>query len=790
MESNFFDHIYLVNLQQHRGKKLRSLAHLEDFGIKPTVFEASDGYIPPIFNRYETYSKNDLGSLLHFKRFNKLEIWRSKLFIDSPGAFGYVDTYIRILKDAKQKGHESILILEDDIILSKCFNERLKAFCSSVPDSWKFIGLGASQYDWDSIDLESAKSQGFYTPKQLDTCGSFAIGIRNTIFDELIELQSHFEAPFDHIPLGEIYRRYASNCYIFFPYIVMPDVRSSSIRGSRNQLTHAHKMKWNPELFDYPPKRLIINVIITSREQVKCLSTFSDKNTFPFELHLFVSSEDGLRPYHDSSQVIEHVIDTTPLLPNTGYCVKPNTKSPFTEDDILSLYESLLKRKIPTDYFKIIDVKVQKIDPDRVSVIIPTYKRSDILEDVLLSVILQGYENKEIIVVDDNPKRSVDQLKTEKIVSRLIEQYSDTKLVYISHNKNRKGAGARNSGILKSTGNYICFLDDDDLYLSGRLSLSIEKLKATPDYIGAVYCGFIGGNSAARTSERYTEGNLTKELLLLNYLAHFLNTNTATYKREAIIALNGFDETFIRHQDLELNLRFFEQYEMTVVPKQLISIRPKPTETNNQQYGVNLFETKKKFLDKFRYIINRFDLITQKNIYDNHWSEVVKYASDNMEQFEKHLLDELDNGYLQCYKILNDNKKAKGEALESIQISSIKTEIKNKTPKQCEENEDPSLRNMNSHAIFNKNITRKKTEVEIPSQKLQLKSEALKIPVLLKNKKIINNWQIKGANLFGLVFKKFILPPQRQKLINNPYGFFKDSKNTYTRFIGKILRII
>jgi len=739
LQTDFFDHVYLVNLRQHIGCRVKALAHLKKYGISPTVFEASDGYMPPLLTRYDAYSEQELGSLSYFTHFNQLEINRNKRFIESAGAFGYIDTYIRILKDAKLKGYQSILVFEDDVLLSVDFNERLKTFCSTLPNTWKFISLGASQYNWGSVDMEQARSRGFYTPKQLDTCGSFAIAIHSTIFDELIHFQSHFEAPFDHIPLGEIYNNYASDCFVVYPNIVMPDVRSSSIRGSRNQLVHAKKMKWEPRLFDYPLKRPIVNLILSSKEQVKYRDAFNDETTFPFELHLFIPSQDGLRPYHDSSQSIEIMNEKDVIYsPNSGHCVKLKTSKPFTEDDLIALYESLMTGELPAEDFEVINTLTHSIDTDRVSVIIPTYRRSENITTVVLSVIEQDYKNKEIIVVDDNPKGSDEQLKTEHIVSSLIKAHPDICLIYISQSKNRNGAGARNTGFMKSTGSYICFLDDDDLYLPGRLSESIDALKTTPSHIGAVYCGFVGWNGAINTNDRYKEGNLTKELLLLDYLSHYLHTNTATYKRDAVIAINGFDETFCRHQDLEFNLRFFEHYDMSAVPKQLISLKPKPTNVNNQQYGIDFFETKLKFLKKFQYIINRFDNRVQKAIYDKHWSEVIKYIPDE-KLFKKHLLSNSSKGHLQCFYQFNQKNGEKVAKPAPIK----------KTHKPLVTEEE------NSFSTF----------------------------TLDGN---LNAWQIKGTNIFGLIFSKFILPHQKIKLENSPEAFFEDSKNTFTRLVGKL----
>ena len=95
-----------------------------------------------------------------------------------------------------------------------------------------------------------------------------------------------------------------------------------------------------------------------------------------------------------------------------------------------------------------------------VSVIIPTYKRSKSLNRAIDSVLSQTYPNIEIIVVDDNGKGSKYQIETEKS----LENYIKTdKIKYITHDVNRNGSAARNTGFKHSMGEYINFLDDGDL---------------------------------------------------------------------------------------------------------------------------------------------------------------------------------------------------------------------------------------------------------------------------------------------------------------------------------------
>lgn len=651
--NDLFDQIYLVNLAHHNGRRLKSLAHLESHGITPTVFDATNGYKSPFLDQYNEYAKKRPGSLKRFANYNKLESKRGKLFIESAGAYGYIATYIRILKDAKKNSYQSILILEDDVIVSHDASNVIAAFITGIPYTWKCIHFGASQYNWDGIDIEKASQQGYYHPTQLSTCGSFAMAIRADVFDEIIELQRHFEAPFDHLPMGEIYNRYASDCYVVYPNVIIPDVTSSSIRNSRNQLTHAKQMKWDLRLFDFPLKRPIINLVITSSEQTRYLSQFSDDTDFPFQLLIYIPSSDGLRPYHNVIQVNEMSrLERNPLPPNQGVLITPTSETPVTEKSLLNLYKNLVNSNEVTSDYDLLETQPHEIDPELVSIIIPTYKRSSSLADVITSVVEQDYDPKEIIIVDDNTSGTEERKKTQELVEQLAKAHSETRIIYLPHQKNRNGAAARNTGFLSSTGAYICFLDDDDLFLPGRLSQSISALRNTPTHIGATYCGFIGWNGAQNPERRYQKTNLTKELLSLDYLSHYLHTNTATYKRTAVIALNGFDETFRRHQDLEFNLRFFEKFEMNSVKQQLVSLKPAPTNTNNQQFGIQLFETKKKFLEKFRYIINRFDAPTRQEIYNRHWDEVIRYTANSV-KFKQHLLSHHSNGDLQCYARIN-----------------------------------------------------------------------------------------------------------------------------------------
>lgn len=112
-----------------------------------------------------------------------------------------------------------------------------------------------------------------------------------------------------------------------------------------------------------------------------------------------------------------------------------------------------------------------------VSVIIPAYNRAKILQRAIESVLAQSYQNFEIIIVDD---------ASTDLTAETIKNFLTPKIRYFKH-KNNKGPGAaRNTGIKKSRGELIAFLDSDDQWLPEKLEKQIEIFKKAPKKIALV----------------------------------------------------------------------------------------------------------------------------------------------------------------------------------------------------------------------------------------------------------------------------------------------------------------
>lgn len=683
-----FDEVFLVNLAHDAAKRVGALKHFHSHGIHPCLWTATHGYQQPTLGEYLTYRQRPLAQLQH-REFNHVERSRGSLFIDSPGVLGYIRTYESLIRYALENKLKRILVFEDDTVLAKDFGRKLKEFLANVDRAWKVLHLGASQYDWSPVEEDPrGTNPGFYHPEIFATCGSFAMGLDISIYEKLLENLKQPDSPFDQIPLGLIYREHRDKCFVAYPNLVVADVRSSTIRNGRFQDEHAEKMRWDMDRFTFPRPQPTVSIFVPDFSRVGLVPGKSQLES-AFRVHWLHYGVQGVRPVHEwrpcedynasvegsvqgsveasnvavrrlgerLSHLAQHMSDDYLLILEPGqdfsdrtlahtleqlvmghasnehgilaYVRKESGYAPFRADFL----DDPLGEGLRTD----VDHPCKHEDQDKassrpkVSVIIPTYRRAENLSAAVSSVLDQTHQNLEIFVVDDNEPHSEDRQETA-LVMRSFEE--DDRVRFIQLPKNMGGAAARNVGLYASTGDYICFLDDDDVFLPKKIEESVRVLERLDMDYGGVYCGFHGWNSLEENAERYLEGNLTPEVLKLQYRQHYLHTCTAMYRKEALIRINGFDESFRRHQDLELNLRFFEHYKMGVVPKVLVHIRPEKTTTNNFLQGAGLYSVKKKYLEKFRSTIERLPEQDQREIYRANWLEVIQLFESRAQVIE------------------------------------------------------------------------------------------------------------------------------------------------------------
>lgn len=179
---------------------------------------------------------------------------------------------------------------------------------------------------------------------------------------------------------------------------------------------------------------------------------------------------------------------------------------------------------------------------DKVSIIIATYHRYDLLPRAILSAVNQTYPDIEIVVVDDNPADSPERAETEKIMQKITAEYSQVK--YLQNAKNSGGAVTRNNGINVASGDYIAFLDDDDEYLPERIETQLAEMKKN-GWDAAVMDGATydeEDNLLSEKKQHLQNGMTQDELMRVHMLYHISGTNTFMFKADKIREIGGFDD--------------------------------------------------------------------------------------------------------------------------------------------------------------------------------------------------------------------------------------------------------
>ena len=256
-----------------------------------------------------------------------------------------------------------------------------------------------------------------------------------------------------------------------------------------------------------------------------------------------------------------------------------------------------------------------------VSVIIPTFGYPKFLESSINSVLKQTLQDFELIIVDDNNPDTEARERTEQLVVPLLEK--ENRLKYIKHEYNKNGSAARNTGISVATGKYISLLDSDDEYVLDRLEKCFNLMENSSCNVGGVYtgCEFKRNGKTYHIERNVKSGNYLVESLACSFM--FCTGSNIFVRKSVIDELKGFDETFIRHQDYEFLVRFFEKYSIAAI-KEILVIK------NNENLNVpkiqKIIEIKKQFLRKYDYLIDKLSRKDQDYIYHTHYASIAENA--------------------------------------------------------------------------------------------------------------------------------------------------------------------
>lgn len=198
----------------------------------------------------------------------------------------------------------------------------------------------------------------------------------------------------------------------------------------------------------------------------------------------------------------------------------------------------------------------------KVSVIIPTYNRRDLVHNAIRSVLAQTFPVDEIIVVDDGSADGTTDALRRHFGSR----------INCIRQENAGVSAARNRGLAIARGNYISLLDSDDEWLPEKTSRQVEWLDAHPGF-GMVLCDVIRVTKDRETVDVFRRREFIPED---GYVLRWVLRNpalapvSAMFRREVIDDVGGFNTELRTAEDIEFHLRVARKWPIGVVSESLV----------------------------------------------------------------------------------------------------------------------------------------------------------------------------------------------------------------------------
>jgi glycosyltransferase involved in cell wall biosynthesis len=201
-------------------------------------------------------------------------------------------------------------------------------------------------------------------------------------------------------------------------------------------------------------------------------------------------------------------------------------------------------------------------DDATVAVIVPTFNQARFLADAINSVLEQTRPATEIIVVDDG---SCDN--PAEVVAKF------PKVQLLRHGNNRGVAAARNTGLRSCKTSHVVFLDADDRLLPTALETGLICIAARPD------CAFVYGGHRMISEQGHPVGADCFWPIVGNAHLALLRGNllgppaTGLYRRDCVLAIEGFDGRVCSAEDYDLNLRLTQRYQIAHHPEVVAEYR-------------------------------------------------------------------------------------------------------------------------------------------------------------------------------------------------------------------------
>jgi glycosyltransferase involved in cell wall biosynthesis len=206
-----------------------------------------------------------------------------------------------------------------------------------------------------------------------------------------------------------------------------------------------------------------------------------------------------------------------------------------------------------------------------VSVIMPAYNAASFIRESMSSILNQTYKNIELVVIDDG---------STDATANIVSSFRDQRIVLINRSQNSGLAAARNEGLARATGDYIAWLDSDDISSPNRLHTQMRFLAHRPDI---AICGTWVRTIGVQSSEvwRYPRRpDIARSQMLFD---DPLSTSSVLLRRETLVGLDRiFRSEFAPAEDYDLWQRISENWGTASLPRILTRYRIHAEQTSTR----------------------------------------------------------------------------------------------------------------------------------------------------------------------------------------------------------------
>jgi len=200
-----------------------------------------------------------------------------------------------------------------------------------------------------------------------------------------------------------------------------------------------------------------------------------------------------------------------------------------------------------------------------VSIILPTFNRKKFVVEAIKSVLSQTHNNFELIIIDDG--------STDSTKDVVLNQFFDNRIRFFSQ-ENKGVSNARNFGLSVSSGEYITFLDSDDLYIPAKIEKQLYVFNHL-NFYGLCHSWYekfdhnLGSLGIRKVN--FFQGHIYPELLF--YWKHAMAMPSVMIPRKIYEEIGGFEVSLTHYEDYDWWRRISMKYPLHLICEPLVRIR-------------------------------------------------------------------------------------------------------------------------------------------------------------------------------------------------------------------------